>query len=187
MNEHRWAWAVAAGVLVSGSASASARASASATASAPAPGSPTASCLLFQPGKEGAPAESCIACHGEKSRTHPVDIPYPAARSGFSSLRDQQEVVKRGVFLPQGTIRCATCHDARSPWRSHLAIPGTAEVRAAVNPRDPASHDRSRVEPLRAGAVAVPRPLNATGARSGDAVTPTPLCQACHTIGVAGD
>jgi hypothetical protein len=153
-----------------------------ATAPAPVPESRTASCLLFQPGKEGAPAEACIACHGEQSRTHPVDIAYPAARPGSSSLREQQEVVKRGVFLPDGTIRCATCHDARSPWRSHLAIPAGAEVHAAVNPRDPASY-RSSEAPLRAGGLSMPRPTNAAGARSGAAVTSTPLCQACHTIG----
>jgi len=168
MTEHRWAWVVAAGVLVWDNASAGA---------SPEPASPTASCLLFQPGKEGAPAEHCLACHGAQTRTHPVDIPYAAARSGPSSLRDQQEVMKRGVFLPDGTIRCASCHDARSPWRGHLAIPGGSEVQAAVNPRDPASYE------LRAGSATMPRPLNAAGARSGAAVSPTPLCQACHTIG----
>jgi hypothetical protein len=148
---------------------------------APEAENPAASCLLVQPGKEGAPAETCIACHGEKTRTHPVDIAYPVAQAG-SSLRDQQEVVKRGVFLPDGTIRCATCHDARSPWRGHLAIPAGAEVHAAVNPRDPSSY-RSREAPPRAGGPSLPRSMNAAGARSGAAVTTTPLCQACHTMG----
>ena len=38
-------------------------------------------------------------------------------------LRDQAEVVGRGALLPDGFIRCTTCHDARSQSKFKLSIP----------------------------------------------------------------
>jgi hypothetical protein len=113
-------------------------------------------------------ASPCMECHRSHGG-HPVDLDY-AARAGYRGrdLRSPAEVVARGVFLPDGWMRCQTCHDARSPWKHRLALPPGAPVSAAVNPRVRASW----AGPRAAGPVA-----------PGDAVTPTPLCRACHTLG----
>jgi hypothetical protein len=113
-------------------------------------------------------ASACLECHRSHAG-HPVDLDYAArAVHRGRDLRSPSEVVARGVFLPDGWMRCQTCHDARSPWNHRLALPPGAPVHAAVNPRVRASWTGPRS----------PGPVAA-----GDAVTPTPLCRACHTLG----
>jgi len=127
-------------------------------------------CLLF--GRDAARVESrqCMECHG--TATHPVDLDYAAAQQQQpSSLRPVAEAIQRGVFLPDGQLRCVTCHDARSPWMYRVALPAGAEARPAVDPRAPATYRTSGP-----GAAHI-QPL------PGAAVTPTPLCKSCHSIG----
>jgi hypothetical protein len=108
-----------------------------------------------------------MSCHAATGRDdHPVDVDYEAARAHDRPLRPLADVVARGVFVPDGAIRCVTCHDARSPWKHRIALPPGSTPRAAVNPRDPDTWERR--------AAAVPPP--------GSAVTPTPLCLACHAL-----
>lgn len=132
-------------------------------------------------GPETASTEDCIACHrgpGPAPRlhtTHPVDVDYERARLGRgSSLRPQSEVVRRGVFLPEGQVRCLTCHDRRSPWRYKLAIPHGSRVRPHVRPGDPSTY-----APLRSAGRTAPRPDPDLPAEERHA-SPTPLCLACH-------
>jgi hypothetical protein len=130
----------------------------------------TTSCKLFQAAPERVPAQECMTCHGMHT-THPVELDYEAARFSSSALRPGAEVIRRGVFLPDGKVQCVSCHDAASRWAYHLAIPPGALVRPAVNPRDPSTYER----PV---ALSPPQALPA-----GTSVSPTPLCKACHSIG----
>ncbi|MBI5071132.1 MAG: hypothetical protein HZB56_23190 [Deltaproteobacteria bacterium] len=141
-------------------------------------------CGLVRPGSETATTADCLACHGgsgpgvQLHTSHPVDIDYERARyRPNSSLRPMAEAVKRGVFLPEGQLRCLTCHDARSPWRYRLALPPGAPVKSAVRPGDPRTYD-----PARASERPVPHPDASLPAADRDA-SPTPLCKLCHTYG----
>jgi hypothetical protein len=98
-------------------------------------------CRLLDRGSETLKTADCMACHDGKAeakwtgdpqhapptlhQTHPVDIDY--FRSTMSKrgarLRDHTEAVRLGAFLPDGQIRCTTCHDSRSQYRFHLSIP----------------------------------------------------------------
>ncbi len=125
-------------------------------------------CPLFRPGAERIPAGDCNSCHGLRS-THPVDFDYAAAAAhSRGSLRTPQEVIRRGVVLPDGQVKCVTCHDPNSPWKYKIALPPGARPSAAVNPRDRRTYD------------ALGGPARVT---DGEAVTPTPLCSACHAFG----
>ena len=140
-------------------------------APAAAPGRSVADCKLFQGAPERVPAQECMSCHAMHT-THPVEIDYEAARfKPQSALRAGSEVVRRGVFLPDGKVQCVTCHDARSRWAYHLALPPDALVRPSVNTRDPSTYE---------GPVALSRPH---ALPAGTAVSPTPLCKVCHTLG----
>ncbi|BDG05269.1 hypothetical protein [Anaeromyxobacter oryzae] len=140
------------------------------TAQAPAHGADAA--------RTAARTADCIACHARDAHaaggSHPVGIPYEAAAAPAGAtarrgmLRAAAEVVSRGVFLPEGRIECVTCHDPRSPWKNHLAIPPGAVARPAVDPR--------RLETYT-------RPSSTFAATAAGAeVTPTPLCLACHAF-----
>jgi hypothetical protein len=130
-----------------------------------------AGCRMFTGEAHRAPAHECLSCHALRD-THPVDLDYEVARTKpGSGLRPMADVVKRGVFLPEGQVRCVTCHEARSRWMYHLALPPGAKVRPAVDPRVPATYENP-----------VPsQPAELVPA--GISVSPTPLCKACHTIG----
>ncbi len=146
---------------------------AEATSQAPASaqGRSAADCKLFQGAAERVPAQECMSCHGMHT-THPVELDYETARfKPQSGLRAGDEVIRRGVFLPDGKVQCVSCHDARSRWAHHLAIPPGALVRPAVNTHDPATYERP---------VALSRPQ---ALPAGTAVSPTPLCKVCHTVG----
>jgi len=130
-------------------------------------------CLLQQPGTEESPALACLQCHdGSRAKSHlqtghPVDLAYAQAQSlRPGELRPEAEVVARGGFLPQGMLRCTTCHSARSPWARHLNLPPNAKARPAVNPFDPATYE---VTPIEAPAA-------------GSEVSAKPLCLLCHAL-----
>jgi len=129
-------------------------------------------CALLVPGSQDAPVAECLRCHAGSGSGHPVGLDYvgvSAVRRGHGiPLRSAQEAIRRGAFLPSGELRCTTCHDRESPWRYRLAIPPGAEVRPAVNPRNPATYDPA----------AGPPPIVARG---GDVGT-KPLCLLCHAL-----
>jgi hypothetical protein len=107
-------------------------------------------------------AVSCTSCHGNRSGSgHPVDIDYEGAQTRRwgrrrTPLRPVAEVVRRGVFLPDGKVQCLTCHDPRSEHRYGLAVPPETDP-AALMEREAWGGRRPGVEPA-------------------------PLCLACHAI-----
>jgi hypothetical protein len=142
-------------------------------------------CALFRSNAvEDASVEGCLRCHdgsfASAGSNHPVGMAYaPAAAARQRSmmpLRSAEEVVARGVFLPDGELRCVTCHDGRSRWRYGLAIPAGASPHAAVNPRDPRTYGP--------GAAARNAEVGAAQRRGtyGVKVSPKPLCVACHAL-----
>jgi hypothetical protein len=129
-------------------------------------------CLLGRAEGERATAERCARCHaGHRAAGHPVDLDYAAfqARSG-GALRTEAEVVGRGGFLPDGMLRCTSCHDRRSPWAARVMLPPGAVVLP--------SHAPAKVLAWASGAAerrALPPP-------SGSSVSPRPLCLLCHAL-----
>lgn len=115
-----------------------------------------------------ATVKDCLACHEgttiHANASHPVDVDYAAALSRpRSSLRPLEQVVRRGVLLADGKVHCFTCHDPRSSWKFHVAIPPGAGTRSAVMPGVPFTYDRDPAPPA-----------------PGSEVSPTPLCLCCH-------
>jgi hypothetical protein len=133
----------------------------------PPPGDPA--CRLFQAGAEVTVSSDCIACHSAAGRHgHPVDLVYErAGAQAGGRLRPLAEVVSRGVLVPNGEIRCVTCHDGLSPWKHRVALPPGATPSPAVDPRDPATYET---------------PEGARPPAPGSAVDPKPLCLACHAL-----
>ncbi|ABS25240.1 hypothetical protein [Anaeromyxobacter sp. Fw109-5] len=128
-------------------------------------------CALSTLAADAALVADCVSCHGAGhagTSSHPVGADYGAAAARGGSLRPAVEVVRRGVFLPDGRVQCVTCHDPRSPWADHLALPPGATPKRAVNPADRATFE-AEGEPQ-----AAPPP--------GTRVTPKPLCLACHAF-----
>ena len=122
-------------------------------------------CLLFQPEASAAPAAACISCHAGHTGigNHSVDIDYASVRK--PDLRPADEVLRLGVRIPEGKVRCTTCHDAASPWKDRIALPPGAKAVRAVDLHNPASYQ---------GAAAAAHP--------GEPVSPKPLCLACHAL-----
>ena len=124
-----------------------------------------ATCGLFASGAASARSSACLSCHlshaGEGN--HATDIPYPGGSQ--PDLRPVQEVLRRGLRMPEGEVRCATCHDAASPWKYRVVLPRGAPALRAVNLRDRATYERP------------PLP-----AQAGDEVGAKPLCLACHAM-----
>ncbi len=128
-------------------------------------------CGLSKPGAERAPAAECMRCHA-LHRTHPVELDYAAAAA--REPRDYataEEVVRAGVFLLDGQVRCVTCHDQRSPWKYKLALPPGAVATPSVNTLS----QRELESASRSTRPAVPLP-------AGSEVTQTPLCLSCHRL-----
>jgi hypothetical protein len=148
-----------------------AEAPSSAASNGPGP-PPRGNCKLYSPDVHRLTAQECQSCH-PFHRSHPVDFEYEsrAYRPG-ADLRPLSEVVKRGVFMPDGMVRCVSCHDARSRWAGKLALPPGAALRPAVDTRNPATYERP-----------VPKVIDGRGLADGTAVSPTPLCKVCHTTG----
>lgn len=129
-----------------------------------------ARCLLDGAQSDGAADAACLTCHPTSARgSHRSGFGYTHANPRLppGSLRSLDEVVARGLLLPDGEVRCVTCHDARSPWRYHIALPPGSTASPSARP--------GRTGNAVATAAARPQP--------GAEVTPTPLCRACHTLG----
>jgi hypothetical protein len=153
-------WNVAVAVLVAAALVCAARAS-----------DPLDRCLLFKPGADAVPTQACVSCHrGDTPGNHPVGMSYAAAQAGSDGLRPAAEVIRRGVHLPEGEVRCTTCHDASSPWKHRIALPPGTRPTPAVNPSDPKTYDEKLKAPL-------PSPLPPE-----TEVSPKPLCLACHAM-----
>jgi hypothetical protein len=139
------------------------------TASAPAAEEP---CALTGPDSASIPSPTCARCHPRHG--HPVDLSYASSYARASwSLRTAAEVVRRGVRLPEGRLECVTCHDGRSPWKHRIALPRGAPALPAVVPGRADTYPRGNWRLARAGAGPQLPP--------GSAVSPAPLCAACHT------
>lgn len=127
-------------------------------------------CGLLLPGSDAAPSGECAACHGLQSHSgHPYDLTYQGSVSpvGGRALRSREEALRRGMFLPDGQLRCVTCHDGRSPWRYFLRLPPGAALTHAVIPARPATYENtSQLPPV----------------RPGDDVGRKPLCLGCHAL-----
>ncbi len=89
-------------------------------------------CRLLEVGSENLPSATCRACHPWES-CHPVDVEYASALRDAFDLRPAHVAIRRGAFLPEGQVRCVSCHDRDSTEPGHLAIrrepgpgPGTA-------------------------------------------------------------
>ncbi len=123
------------------------------------------------------PTATCLSCH-PYSVSHPVDVDYEqAVNRRRGDLREASEVLRRGVFLPAGHLTCHTCHDVNSPWKFRLAIPPGSKVHGAVVPGDRTTYEASRP---------AARSMTVEEAKatlpSGYALSPTPLCLACHAM-----
>jgi hypothetical protein len=132
-------------------------------------GDPPVPCALATV-SETTTTRDCVACHaGADSRmNHPVDVDYEAAvRRRVTTLRPLEQAVKRGAFLPEGQVRCTTCHDRRSPWQYRLAIPPDAAVYRALVRGDASTYDNSAL-------TARPPPGGDVGRK--------PLCLTCHAF-----
>ncbi len=132
------------------------------------PAATATGCALTTLPADSALTADCMACHASGhagSMSHPVGMDYRQAEaSSGGRLRPATDVRQRGVFLPDGKVACVTCHDPRSPWGDHIALPPGATPRLAVRLRDPETYDPNAV------------------AQPGAPVTPTPLCVACHAF-----
>jgi hypothetical protein len=143
------------------------------------------SCALSQApgGLEDMRTESCVACHGRGKELprdgHPVDIDYAGVQGRGGAglpLRPLAEVIRRGVLLPEGQVRCATCHDPRSTWRYFLALPSGSVPMPAVDPKNPETYEEGPAREALVRAVQAATP----GQRL--QVTAKPLCLACHEV-----
>jgi len=121
-------------------------------------------CGLFQGGAPSLPSSACLSCHTDHQGTgnHGIDVPYAVTPPGF---RPADEVLRRGVRLPDGEVRCTTCHDAASPWKYRVSLPRGAPAVRAVNLRDRSTYEQP-----------------APPAQPGDEVAVKPLCLACHAL-----
>lgn len=140
-----------------------------------------ARCALLAARSDLSSSDACLECHGSAGSrlpgsSHPVNVDYRAAQArSAGALRPLEAVVARGVFLPEGVVQCTTCHDTRSPWADHIALPAGAVARAAVDPRKPETYVARANWRIAPAAHELPPP-------KGTAVSPAPLCAACHTL-----
>jgi hypothetical protein len=130
-------------------------------------------CALTAAGADTMTTQGCLACHSGRAgpairEMHPV-----GAYRGGADLRAPAEVVRRGVFLPEGRIECVTCHDRRSPWKDHIALPPGSQALPAVDAGKPETYER---RPNWRFPASPPSRLP-----EGAAVSAAPLCAACHT------
>jgi hypothetical protein len=139
-------------------------------------------CELFGvAGVEDPSSALCMRCHGSgvasAGSNHPVDMDYAqAVTRSRGTLRPVGEVVARGLILPDGQIRCLTCHDGRSPWKYGIALPPGTAARPGVNPRDPTTYEDGPA--LRRREVE----LATSTERYSLEVSPKPLCLGCHSF-----
>jgi hypothetical protein len=84
-------------------------------------------CRLFELGSDLLESRDCLTCHPWE-RCHPVEVVYREAwerrgPGGAWYLRPESVAVSRGAYLPDGRVRCVTCHDRHSQAGAHLAVP----------------------------------------------------------------
>lgn len=129
----------------------------------------TPGCALLAAGSEQSTTAACVACH-DLRQTHPVDVDYAvAAARAPDRYVPAAEVVRAGGYLPDGQIRCVTCHDRASPWKYRIALPPGAVPTPSVA--------TMRKDPARYPGLGV---RDAQPLLPGSDVTPTPLCRMCH-------
>lgn len=132
---------------------------------------PAERCALTSSAAASVPSVTCAGCH--PGHGHPVGLAYATSFARASlALRAEAEVVRRGVLLPEGRLECVTCHDGRSPWKHRIALPPGAPALAAVIPGRADTYPRVAWRLARAGTAPQLPP--------GAAVSPAPLCAACH-------
>jgi hypothetical protein len=109
---------------------------------------PAAACRLLEPGSELLSSASCRVCH-PWDVCHPVDVDYDNAhRRRPGELHPPGVVIGRGAFLPDGQVRCVTCHDRNSAEPSHLALPPGARPEQPAPPAGPAASPASPAKRL---------------------------------------
>ena len=125
-------------------------------------------CALDEPHSDEATSESCLSCHTTaRERSHPCDLDYArAAQARPFAYAPVDAVVRAGVLLPNGEIRCVTCHDGRSQWKYKIALPPGSKPSPSV------------AWLVKHGLLDGPVPT--TPLPPGSDVTPTPLCKVCH-------
>ena len=127
-------------------------------------------CGLLAAGSDAALSSDCLACHGSLAyHGHPYDLDLRLwhQTSRGSALRPLDEMLRRGAFLPDGQLRCVTCHHGLSPWKFHIRLPAGSKPTHAV--------DRQRKETYE-------WPERLPPPRAGDDVGRKPLCLACHAM-----
>jgi len=142
-------------------------------------------CVLLRDGSDRVTPSQCLSCHRGTAHVvagHPVEVDYESARARvgvLSRLRPTGEAVRRGAFLPEGKVRCVSCHDGRSQFRYRLALPEGAEIRPAVRPGDPRTYEspEASVTVIRVAASG----RAAASAESQEAAV-KPLCLTCHPM-----
>jgi hypothetical protein len=124
-------------------------------------------CALHGASAASMKADACLACHGSGlTFAHPVDRDYDDVRARRpSEFRMRDEVTRHGVPVPEGQVRCVSCHDARSPWAHYLLLPSGADARAPFDARRPGAAEGTEL---------------AVVAKPGEEVSSKPLCLACH-------
>jgi hypothetical protein len=99
---------------------------------------PVAACRLLEVGSDRLTSEECLVCH-KWERCHPVEVVYAHALArqllgGGQFLRSEGEAVGRGAYLPEGRVRCVSCHDRHSPAGSHVAFPASGVAEQGIKP-----------------------------------------------------
>jgi hypothetical protein len=83
-------------------------------------------CALTDANSDTMAASSCRKCH-PWSACHPVDKDYASASLRKAvPLRPLTDAIRFGAFLPNGEVRCVSCHSRHSTLEFHLAIPATS-------------------------------------------------------------
>jgi hypothetical protein len=126
-------------------------------------------CGLLRGDSATASVQDCLGCHAGSGSGHPVGMRYAPGGRGVTALRSEAEVIRAGVFLPDGELRCTTCHDGRSQVAYRLALPPGAAIHTAVVPGVPSTYASRPIAP-------------AALAARGQQVSPKPLCLACHAF-----
>jgi uncharacterized heparinase superfamily protein len=85
-------------------------------------------------------------------------------------LRPLSDLARHGIRLVEGKVTCVTCHDGRSRVAGHLALPPGSVARPTASPL------------VRAGIEERGPELRVEDLPQGSAVSPTPLCMACHAF-----
>ena len=137
------------------------------TANAAAQPSSATGCALETLAADAALVADCASCHGTghtSARSHPVGVDYASAQaSSKGGLAPLDAVTAAGVFVPNGKVQCVTCHDPRSPWADHIALPPGAAPKAAAIPEVPETYEAGDTGQPAAGSRVSPKPLCLAG------------------------